>query len=132
MALARDGRSHGSVLTLTLQSAEPNHEARSGHGWSLRSREISIRIALGLPPADAARMILWEGETIAIAGATAGIGIFFLFAKLLGTLAFEVSPADPVTLAAALVIVLIVATLATWIPARRAARIDPAETLKIE
>jgi predicted permease len=99
---------------------------------TLRSREISIRIALGLPPAEAARMILWEGEAIAAAGATAGVAVFLLFAKLLRTLAFEVSPADPATLGAASVTVLIVATLATWIPARRAARIDPAETLKTE
>jgi putative ABC transport system permease protein len=99
---------------------------------SLRSREISIRIALGLAPAGAARMILRQGETIVVIGAAMGLSVFLLFARLLKSLAFEVSTIDGTTLAGAMVAVLIVATLATWIPARRAARVDPAEALKAD
>lgn len=98
----------------------------------LRSREISIRIALGLAPTGAARMILWEGGTIVVIGAAIGVAVFVAFARLLKTFTFEVSPIDLTTLAAAIAAVLVVATLATWIPARRAAGIDPAETLKAD
>ena len=99
---------------------------------SLRSREISIRIALGLAPSAAARMILRQGEAIVAGGAVAGLVVFVLFAKLLTTLAFEVSTVDAATLAAAMLAVLVIATVATWIPARRAARVDPARALSAD
>lgn len=99
---------------------------------SLRSREISIRIALGLPPAGAARMILLQGEAIVVIGIAAGVAVFLLFARLLRSLAFEVSTIDSIALGEALVAVLIVATFATWIPARRAACVAPADALKAD
>src|SRR5205823_14971216 len=98
----------------------------------LRSREIGIRIALGLTPANATRMVMRQGETIVVAGAVIGVLVFLAFAKLLRSVTFEVSVADRSAVAAAAVVVLAVASLATWIPARRAARIDPAESLKHE
>lgn len=96
----------------------------------LRSREIGIRIALGLAPDRAARMILQQGERIVVAGAVIGVVVFVAFAKLLSSLAFDVSVVDRAALGAAAAVVFLVATLATWLPARRAARIDPAEALK--
>jgi putative ABC transport system permease protein len=99
---------------------------------SLRSREISIRIALGLHPAAAARMILRQGEAIVAAGAAAGLIAFLLFARLLTTFAFEVSALDMTTLIASLIGVFLVATLATWMPARRAALVDPARALSAD
>jgi putative ABC transport system permease protein len=99
---------------------------------SLRSREISIRIALGLDPAAAARMILRQGEAIVVSGAAAGLVVFLLFARLLTTFAFGVNVLDLTTLVCSVVAVLLVATLATWVPARRAARVDPARTLSAE
>ena len=99
---------------------------------SLRSREISIRIALGLAPDGAVRLILRQGQTIVALGAVAGIGAFLAFARLLASLTFEVSAVDARTVAAATVLVLATAMLATWIPARRAAELDPAAVLKEE
>ena len=99
---------------------------------SLRTREIGIRIALGLAPAGAARMIVRQGETIVVAGAAAGLVVFVAFAKLLESLAFEVKTVDAATLAGALASVLIISSLATWMPARRAARVDPAEALRAD
>jgi predicted permease len=99
---------------------------------SLRSREISIRIALGLAPSGAARMIVRQGQRIIAVGAVAGLGLFLVFRRLLEKFAFEVSTLDASALAGALAAVLVVATVATWIPARRAAHVDPAESLKAD
>jgi predicted permease len=98
----------------------------------LRSREISIRIALGLEPGAAARLILRQGQAIVAVGVVAGLGAFLLFAKLLASLAFEVRPVDGPTLGASLAMVVLVATIATWLPARRAAGVDPARTLNAD
>jgi putative ABC transport system permease protein len=98
----------------------------------MRSREIAIRVALGLTPKKAARMILGQGEAIVILGTLAGLLVFMAFAKLLSSLAFEVSVLDRRALAASAAVVLVVATLATWIPALRASRINPADVLKNE
>jgi len=99
---------------------------------SLRSREISIRIALGLAPNRAAQMILRQGETIVVIGAVGGLFAFLQFAKLLKSLSFEVSTIDGTVLAGSIGVVLVISTLATWIPARRAARVDAAEALKAD
>jgi ABC-type antimicrobial peptide transport system permease subunit len=96
----------------------------------LRSREIGIRIALGLEPSHAARMILKDGERIIVAGAVVGLLVFIAFARLLDSLTFDVSVLDCSAVATSAAIVLVVATVATWLPARRAARIDPTEALK--
>lgn len=96
---------------------------------SLRSREISIRIALGLVPAGAAWMILRQGEAIVAAGAAAGLVAFVLFARLLTAVVFEVSALDVPTLIGSVIAVLFIASVATWVPARRAARLDPARAL---
>jgi ABC-type antimicrobial peptide transport system permease subunit len=99
---------------------------------SLRSREISIRIALGLMPGAAVRMIVRQGEAIIMAGAAVGLGIFPLFARLLTSLGFEVSAFDLTTLAGSVAAVVLVATVATWVPGRHAARVDPARALSAE
>jgi putative ABC transport system permease protein len=99
---------------------------------SLRSREISIRIALGLAPNRAARMILRQGETIIAIGAVGGLVAFLEFAKLLRSLSFEVSTIDGTVLAGSVGVVLVISTLATWIPARRASHVDAAEALKAD
>jgi putative ABC transport system permease protein len=98
----------------------------------MRSREIGIRIALGLAPAHAARWMLRQGDIIVVGGAVIGLLVFFAFARLLRSLAFEVSVLDGPALATAVAIVFAVASIATWIPARRAARINPADALKNE
>lgn len=98
----------------------------------LRSREISIRIALGLTPDGASRMLLRQGVLVAGAGLAIGLAIFLAFAKLLNTLSFDVPTVDPASLAVALVIVAAIAVLATWVPARRAARVNPTDALRAD
>jgi ABC-type antimicrobial peptide transport system permease subunit len=77
-------------------------------------------------------MILRQGETIVALGASVGIALFVVFSKLLESLAFEVKTLDVLTLAGAVVAVIVVATLATWVPARRAAAVNPAHALKAD
>jgi ABC-type antimicrobial peptide transport system permease subunit len=77
-------------------------------------------------------MLLREGETIVVVGAAVGVAVFVVFSTLLRSLAFEVSVLDGTAIATSAAVVLAVATFATWLPARRAARIDPAEALKNE
>ena len=98
----------------------------------MRTREIGIRIALGLAPERAVRLVLGQGEVIVVAGAATGLAVFIAFAKLLRSVAFGVSVVDTTSIVAAVGLIIAVATLATWIPARRAAKIDPAAALKSE
>ncbi len=99
---------------------------------ALRAREISIRIAVGFDPASAPWLVLREGASIAIAGAAAGVLVFVAFSRLLGSLTFEVTPRDPSMIAVAATSVLAVAAVAMWIPARHAARANPADSLKAD
>jgi len=99
---------------------------------SLRSREIGIRIALGLTPAHATSLIAREGGLVIAIGALAGTAIFLAFARLLRSLTYGVPLVDMVSVSVAIAIVVAVASAATWLPARRAARIDPAETLRVD
>ena len=99
---------------------------------SLRSREIGIRIAIGLAPERATRMLLEQGTTIVAVGAVIGVGAFLLFARLLTDLVFGVPAVDRAAVAAASFVVVAVAMLATWLPARRAASVDLMTALKAD
>jgi ABC-type antimicrobial peptide transport system permease subunit len=99
---------------------------------NLRSREIGIRIALGLTPPRALGMILRQGEVVIAGGTAIGLVIFVAFARLLRSLTYGIGVVDGASLGVAAMIVFLVASLATWLPARRAARIDPAEALRNE
>lgn len=98
----------------------------------MRSREIAIRIALGLTPWGATRDVLFHGMSIAAAGAVAGLGLFLFFARLLRSVAFQTGTVDALSLVCTTGLTLVIATVATWMPARRAAAIDPAEALRGE
>ena len=99
---------------------------------TLRTRELGVRIALGAQPEAVARMITVQGLALTLVGIGTGLAIFALTARFLRSLLFGVSAGDPLTLGAAALALLAVAALASWIPARRAARVDPATTLKAE
>ena len=97
---------------------------------NMRKREIGIRIALGLTPSSATAMILRQGETVVVAGCAIGVLMFVAFARLLRSLTYGVGTVDALALAVAVFVVIAVASLAMWLPARSAARIDPAEALR--
>jgi putative ABC transport system permease protein len=97
---------------------------------SIRRRELSIRMALGARPADISRMVSLHGLRLAGAGIAIGMVCALATAQLLRGLLYGVSPTDWVTLSATPAALLVVAFLASWIPAHRAAAVPPAEALQ--
>jgi putative ABC transport system permease protein len=99
---------------------------------SLRTRELGVRIALGASPASVIAMLTRQGVVLTAFGIGAGLALFALVARFLRTLLFGVAPTDVVTLSATSLLLVGVAALASWIPARRTSRLDPADVLRAE
>jgi predicted permease len=99
---------------------------------SLRTREIGVRMALGAAPGEIGRMVSRQGLTMAGAGVVIGLVSALALTRYLRTLLFEISPTDPLTLGGVAAILLVVALAASWLPARRAAHVDPAVALRAE
>ena len=95
-----------------------------------RSREIGIRMALGAGRGEVTRLVVAQGVGIALAGGVLGVAGALAATRVLGTLLYGVEPTDPLTYAAILAILALAVLAANWIPARRAARIDPAVALR--
>jgi predicted permease len=94
-----------------------------------RTREIGVRVALGAQPRHVVAMVVKHGLGLAMAGIGIGLVAAAGFATLLQSMLYGVSPANPLTHTAVAVVLMIVATLAAYVPARRAVRIDPARAL---
>ncbi|HEY6805729.1 MAG TPA: ABC transporter permease [Pyrinomonadaceae bacterium] len=97
-----------------------------------RTQEIGIRMALGASRGDVVRMILGQGFGLAIFGALVGLGVSFWLTRLLVKLLFEVKPTDLLTFVVATSVLLVSALLASYIPARRATKVDPLIALRFE
>jgi ABC-type antimicrobial peptide transport system permease subunit len=95
-----------------------------------RTREIGVRLALGARPAAVVRLILGRVAAIAAVGVVTGLVLAGALSGVLDALLFRTSPRDPVVLAAAAVLAGGAALVATWLPARRAARVDPTTAIK--
>jgi len=95
-----------------------------------RSREIGLRMALGARRIDILRLILGKGVVLATVGVFAGVVVSGSTASLLSTLLYGVSPHDPAVFLAVPLLLLAVALLASYIPARRAAKVDPMIALR--
>jgi predicted permease len=99
---------------------------------SQRTREIGIRAALGAEPRQLARLFLLHGLALSGVGAVVGLVAALASGRLLSSLLVGIAPTDPVALIAAVVVTIAAAALASYLPARRAANIDPIETLRAE
>ena len=99
---------------------------------SQRSNEIGLRMALGASPGDVSRLVLREGMLLAGLGLVLGLAGAVAATRLLTSMLFEVKPGDPATYAAVAALLGIVALAASYIPARRAARVDPLVALRQE
>jgi putative ABC transport system permease protein len=92
---------------------------------SQRTREIGLRMALGAQRGDALRMVLRQGLTLALTGAALGLPLAMLVSHSLSSVLYQVSPADPVAVGGTVLLLVGVALFASYIPARRATKVDP-------
>jgi putative ABC transport system permease protein len=97
-----------------------------------RSREIGIRMALGADATLVRRMVVGGGLRLALAGVALGVLGALLATRVLASFVYQVSPTDPLTLVATAAVLVGSAVLASWLPARRATRVDPAISLRAE
>ena len=97
-----------------------------------RRREIAIRLALGATRAGVATAVVRRGLANVAVGTLAGLLVFWATRRVLEAWLYGIAPGDPRVLAAAVALLALVATFAAWLPARRAARIDPAATLRLD
>ena len=110
----------GDPVFLERVAREPRVDARR------------IRAALGAEPRKLAKMFLRHGLVLSAVGAVVGLVAAVALARLMSSLLFGISPLDPAAYVAALVVIVLAAALATYLPARRAAQLDPIETLRAE
>jgi putative ABC transport system permease protein len=104
----------------------------TSYGVAQRTHEIGIRLALGASGERVLREVVGRGARLAAAGAAIGIAIAIAMARFASALLFGVRPTDPLALAAAMATLMIVSLAACYVPARRAARVDPVVALAEE
>jgi ABC-type antimicrobial peptide transport system permease subunit len=96
------------------------------------TRELGIRLALGATPAAVLRLVISQGLLVAVMGVGLGMTGAWLLGRVLEGLLYGVTWRDPVTLATTVVALALVAVIACWLPARRAASIEPARSLRAD
>jgi len=99
---------------------------------TLRTRELGLRLALGAQRSDILTLVLRSAGVLLFTGTVIGIGISLLSARLLGRFLFGVRQYDPLTLVVASILLLLVGIIAAWLPARRAAALEPMQALRTE
>jgi ABC-type antimicrobial peptide transport system permease subunit len=97
-----------------------------------RTSEMGIRIALGARGADVTRLVVRQSLRLVAGGVVLGVVLSLAATRALRSQHFQVEPNDPVTLAAVSALLVAVALVASWLPARRAARVDPMSALRAE
>jgi len=117
---------------LTLLLAAVGLYGVAAHSVSLRTREVGIRMSLGARAADVFRLIIRENLSLALVGIVIGVGIGIAGSKILTSFLFGLTSTDPLTFVGGSIILCIVTIMASVIPARRAANLDPLAALRHE
>jgi ABC-type antimicrobial peptide transport system permease subunit len=99
---------------------------------SRRTQEIGVRMALGATTGSVMRLALWQGMRQLTLGVALGLAAAFGVTRVLQSVLMRISPTDPLTFAAISILLGVIGSLACWIPARRATRIDPVVALRNE
>jgi ABC-type antimicrobial peptide transport system permease subunit len=97
-----------------------------------RTNEIGVRMAVGASQKSVLRLVLGQGLLTAVVGVFVGLIVSFAVTRTLGSLLFGISPADPLTFAVVSLLLVAVAMLASYLPARRASKVDPMVALRYE
>jgi ABC-type lipoprotein release transport system permease subunit len=97
-----------------------------------RTHEMGVRVALGAQVADVVRLVVSDGVKIGVVGLALGLIVALSAARWVKPLLFDESPSDPVVLGLVVAVLMVVTVAASWIPARRAARVDPQVALRTE
>ena len=122
----------GAAAAITLMLGALGLYGVIAYVVSLRTRELGLRMALGAEPSSVLGLVLRDGVTLAVIGIVAGLVAFAVVGRLLRGLLFGVAPSDPLTLIGAVLIIVVVSAVASWLPAWRASRIDPLEALRLD
>ena len=122
----------GSFSALALALASIGVYGLVSFTTNMRTHEIGIRQALGAHPGDIIAMIMRDGVKLALAGVGVGLLGSFLLTRFLGRMLYNVSTTDPATFAAVSLVLVGVALAASFVPARRATRVDPMDALRHE
>jgi ABC-type antimicrobial peptide transport system permease subunit len=102
------------------------------HGVAARTREIGIRKALGATRRDVLRAVAGEGLVVTVVGLLAGLALSMALSRSLEAMLFGVDPLDPWVFASAAAGFTVIVAVATWLPARRATRVEPTIALRVE
>jgi putative ABC transport system permease protein len=122
----------GVFATLALLLALVGIYGVTSYAVVQRYRELGIRLALGAKPQDVVRLLVNENLTRVAAGVVGGLALALVVTRALASMLFGVAPRDAITFTLAALVFAGVAVLATWVPARRATRVDPMVTLRAE
>jgi putative ABC transport system permease protein len=122
----------GGFAALALALAGVGIHGVTSYAVARRTREIGVRMALGARAPDVLGLVLRQGLLLAVAGLAAGLAGALALRRLVASMLFGVTPSDPLTLAAVALVLLSVALIACYAPARRAASVDPAVALRCE
>jgi putative ABC transport system permease protein len=120
----------GSFALLALLLAGLGIYGVMAYATSQRTREIGIRLALGAQRGDVMKLVVVQGMKLALIGMVLGLPASFALTRLIKSLLFGVGPADPLAFGAAVSMLAIATLLACYIPARRAAKVDPMMALR--
>ena len=122
----------GAVAAVALVLASLGIYGLLAYSVNHRTREIGIRMALGARRADVLRTVLGQGLTVTLAGVAVGLAGAVALTRYVESFLFEVTPLDPLTMVSASLVLVTVALVACYLPARRATKVDPAVALRAE
>ena len=103
-----------------------------GYSVAQRMQEMGIRVALGATRGDILRMVVGQGLALAAIGIAIGVAASLVLTRTMSSLLYQITPGDPVTFIGGTVVFAVVAALASYVPARRATRLDPVRALRGE
>ncbi len=122
----------GAFAALALALSALGIYGVTSYAVTQRTREIGVRLAIGAQPRDVLAMVMGGALRLAVIGVGLGLLVSLLFARILATQLYGVGARDPLTYAAIAALLGAVAVFASWLPARRATRVDPAVALRAE